>query len=588
MSATNYMERVPQRSFTFDVAETRRDGGMPPGACHAPSSGLPYSVSAFESVARSEPRASPSDPKTHHAGCAAGLNPGAPDTHGHVGMRSPCAAPASPFSSVKAEFGAVLAAGMQSMPCGGEPAGVAAVYGLTSGSCFSKSTLSNAFSSFVESSMRQCGGPPHGVKAVCGKRSQMEDTFCIQTNFFDLPACAMHVPPGPAGNRLPVRIAEAALRALASPSAASTPAQLAANPSLGDMLHFFGVYDGHGGVDAANHCANRLHHHLSNALGKVSMATAAAELTAVHTSISAPRIDFNCMSNPSSSTPSAGGNSPCENPMGHGLKAIYGSDDSAATDGGLSGLTVDRDGSNATIEYQPADNICAALEDALREAFIKTDEEFESNEAACITGSTAVVALIGRNRCFVANCGDSRAVLCRAGRAVQLTDDHKPERQDEAERVERAGGHVLYWNGHRVMGVLAMSRAIGDHGLRPYIIPDPEVSVVARSHDDEFLILASDGLWDVMSNQETVDLAVRCLARAAEKGAGRKAAVRIAASVLTKAAIDRGSKDNVTVVIIDMRAPGADSMRLPASQSMHVVQPGAFAQLRAANWSTDV
>eukprot|EP00967_Tisochrysis_lutea_P016721 scaffold18887_cov14-Tisochrysis_lutea.AAC.1 len=50
---------------------------------------------------------------------------------------------------------------------------------------------------------------------------------------------------------------------------------------------------------------------------------------------------------------------------------------------------------------------------------------------------------------------------------------------DSQERVEKAGGQVLYWNGHRVMGVLAMSRAIGDHGLRPYVIPEPEVSVHA-------------------------------------------------------------------------------------------------------------
>ena len=48
--------------------------------------------------------------------------------------------------------------------------------------------------------------------------------------------------------------------------------------------------------------------------------------------------------------------------------------------------------------------------------------------------------------------------------------------------MEKAGGQVLYWNGHRVMGVLAMSRAIGDHGLRPYIIPEPEVSPQCTLH----------------------------------------------------------------------------------------------------------
>lgn len=67
--------------------------------------------------------------------------------------------------------------------------------------------------------------------------------------------------------------------------------------------------------------------------------------------------------------------------------------------------------------------------------------------------------------------------------------------------MEKAGGQVLFFNGHRVMGVLAMSRAIGDHCLRPYVIPDPEITVLSRSAEDEVLLLASDGLWDVMSCQ---------------------------------------------------------------------------------------
>ncbi|GAX82159.1 hypothetical protein CEUSTIGMA_g9587.t1 [Chlamydomonas eustigma] len=195
------------------------------------------------------------------------------------------------------------------------------------------------------------------------------------------------------------------------------------------------------------------------------------------------------------------------------------------------------------------------VEDALKEAFLKTDEEFSSNTCAAMVGSTAVVAVVGKRRVWVANCGDSRAVLCRSGKAIQLTDDHKPDREDEAERVKKAGGQVLYWNGHRVMGILAMSRAIGDHNLRPYVISDPEVTAVARSPEDDFLLLASDGLWDVLCNQDAVDLAKRCLARAWEKGASRKAAARIAASVLTKAAIDKGSRDNVTVVLVDLKTP---------------------------------
>ncbi|GFH16787.1 PPM-type phosphatase domain-containing protein, partial [Haematococcus lacustris] len=79
--------------------------------------------------------------------------------------------------------------------------------------------------------------------------------------------------------------------------------------------------------------------------------------------------------------------------------------------------------------------------------------------------------------------------------------------------------------------------------------------MLSRAEEDDFLLLASDGLWDVLANQEAISLAMRCMNRAWEKGATRKAAARIAASVLTKAAIDRGSKDNITVVIIDLKTP---------------------------------
>ncbi|KAK9807905.1 hypothetical protein WJX72_012508 [[Myrmecia] bisecta] len=153
---------------------------------------------------------------------------------------------------------------------------------------------------------------------------------------------------------------------------------------------------------------------------------------------------------------------------------------------------------------------------------------------------------------FVANCGDSRAVLCRSGVAIPLTDDHKAAREDETARVEAAGGQILFWNGVRVMGVLAVSRAIGDHCLRPFVIAQPEVTILGRRADDELLLLASDGLWDVLTNQEACSLAKRCLRRARQRGATRQSAARIAATVLTRAAVDRGSRDNVTVVVIDL------------------------------------
>lgn len=74
--------------------------------------------------------------------------------------------------------------------------------------------------------------------------------------------------------------------------------------------------------------------------------------------------------------------------------------------------------------------------------------------------------------------------------------------------LQAAGGHV-WWD--RVMGELAVSRAIGDHCLRPYVIPEPELLMVERTPDDEVLVMASDGLWDVMNNQEVVDMALHSL-----------------------------------------------------------------------------
>nr|GLL40278.1 protein phosphatase 2C 37-like [Ipomoea trifida] len=86
--------------------------------------------------------------------------------------------------------------------------------------------------------------------------------------------------------------------------------------------------------------------------------------------------------------------------------------------------------------------------------------EFQTPQCDAV-GSTAVVAVVTPDHIIVSNCGDSRAVLCRNGVAIPLSVDHKPDRPDELNRIEEAGGRVIYWDGPRVLGVLAMSRAIG-------------------------------------------------------------------------------------------------------------------------------
>ncbi|KAL1532594.1 protein-serine/threonine phosphatase [Salvia divinorum] len=254
--------------------------------------------------------------------------------------------------------------------------------------------------------------------------------------------------------------------------------------------HFFGVYDGHGGSQVANYCGDHLHLALNE------------ELDAM----------------------------------------INNLDD------------------NASCEEK--------WRRAFTRCFLKVDDEIRGKAsleplAPETVGSTAVVALVCSSHIIVANCGDSRAVLYRGKEAIALSIDHKPNREDEYARIEASGGKVIQWNGHRVFGVLAMSRSIGDRYLKPWIIPDPEVMFVPRTRDDDCLVLASDGLWDVMTNDEACNLARKRIllwhkkngsSLPLERGEGIDPAAQAAAEYLSNRALQKGSKDNISVVVVDLKA----------------------------------
>lgn len=115
------------------------------------------------------------------------------------------------------------------------------------------------------------------------------------------------------------------------------------------------------------------------------------------------------------------------------------------------------------------------------------------------------------NELFVANAGDSRCVLSRGGTAIEMSMDHKPEDAAELERIEKAGGRVIADG--RVNGGLNLSRAIGDHAyksnsdLKPeeqMISPVPDIKRLTITSDDEFMIIACDGIWNSFSSEEVV------------------------------------------------------------------------------------
>ncbi|GBL79119.1 putative protein phosphatase CG10417 [Araneus ventricosus] len=138
-------------------------------------------------------------------------------------------------------------------------------------------------------------------------------------------------------------------------------------------------------------------------------------------------------------------------------------------------------------------------------------EEFLSSEPGYLSGSTATVAIIRQNRIYVANVGDSRCVLSRKGQAIDMSLDHKPDDPEEQARIIGAGGSVS--EDGRVDNCLNLSRAFGDFKFKgdsfvpsqQCITSEPFIKSVDIEKDDDFLIIASDGIWNSMSSQEVVD-----------------------------------------------------------------------------------
>ncbi|KAI7741528.1 hypothetical protein M8C21_022335 [Ambrosia artemisiifolia] len=145
------------------------------------------------------------------------------------------------------------------------------------------------------------------------------------------------------------------------------------------------------------------------------------------------------------------------------------------------------------------------IEEAVREGYLATDSEFLEEDVN--GGTCCVTALIRKGSLIVSNAGDCRAVMSRGGVAEALTVDHKPSREDEKNRIENKGGYVDCRNGvWRIQGSLAVSRGIGDNHLKKWVIAEPETRIVNIRPECEFLILASDGIWDTVSNQEAIDI----------------------------------------------------------------------------------
>jgi protein phosphatase 1L len=197
----------------------------------------------------------------------------------------------------------------------------------------------------------------------------------------------------------------------------------------------------------------------------------------------------------------------------------------------------------------------AEPDEALRRAFLKTDEEFLkiANKEGLGDGSTAITALVRGRTLWVANAGDARAILVSGSTAIAMSEDHKPNRESERRRITQAGGSVVFMGCWRVNGVLATSRGFGDRELKKVVSAEPEIRHRTLMEGDDYLVLASDGIWDVLSNQIVAEIVARA------------GGCRAAATAVTEEALRRGSMDNVTAVVISLRSLWGGS-ELPSNQ----------------------
>lgn len=194
-----------------------------------------------------------------------------------------------------------------------------------------------------------------------------------------------------------------------------------------------------------------------------------------------------------------------------------------------------------------------AVKRGIRAGFLRIDEHMRSftdlRNGMDRSGSTAVAVLLSPEHLFFINCGDSRALLCRSGHVCFSTMDHKPCDPREKERIQNAGGSVMI---QRVNGSLAVSRALGDYDYKcvegkgpteQLVSPEPEVFEIARSDaEDEFVVLACDGIWDVMTNEDLCAF-VRSRLEVTDD-------LERVCNEVVDTSLHKGSRDNMSIVLV--------------------------------------
>mmetsp|Transcript_69961 Transcript_69961/g.111271 ORF Transcript_69961/g.111271 Transcript_69961/m.111271 type:complete len:447 (+) Transcript_69961:195-1535(+) len=208
------------------------------------------------------------------------------------------------------------------------------------------------------------------------------------------------------------------------------------------------------------------------------------------------------------------------------------------------------------LQHYLALNKNLAMSKALDDVYSITDKQIHRQQIYQSGATSVTLVLDQKNRHFtVANCGDTRAVLCRKGKAIRLTKDHKADDAEEAAMIRKRGGTIGRLK--RVNGLLAVTRAFGDHLLKPPITVKPTIVDMQLTDDDHFIVLACDGVWDVLQDEEVVHYVyTQILKKSNQKSYQdctqqhlQKCLHQICLDIV-KNALDRRSQDNISCMII--------------------------------------
>ncbi|KAL7789119.1 phosphatase 2C-like domain-containing protein [Trichoderma ceciliae] len=327
-------------------------------------------------------------------------------------------------------------------------------------------------------------------------RRTMEDTHAFLYNFLDTPAPAVD--------------------ASAGKDKSSKDDKDAANREISESDNgYFAIFDGHAGTFAADWCGKKLHIILEDMIRK-------------HPNMPIPELldmTFTAVDGQLEKLPLK--NSGCTAAI-----AVLRWEDRVPSDRSVTG----------SLAIAPAAaNVAAGKVLAKSQESEKEKEKDGSSEASHAVVNEAITTklrgIASRQRVlYTANVGDARIILCRSGKALRLSYDHKGSDENEGKRIANAGGLIL---NNRVNGVLAVTRALGDTYMKDLVTGHPYTTETVIQHDlDEFIIIACDGLWDVCSDQEAVDL-VREIHDPGE-----------ASKLLVDHALNRFSTDNLSCMIV--------------------------------------